>query len=386
MQEVERVTRVSIDESGERLPLVERLVNGLVTQSSKVSPTALQNIFVKYADDFMLFEAFLGNSNEHFNMVEQMLSYIEQYKNSDEGGKFANSIVKELFDFVGKHAEDRDALTKLLLMIVNTVNVHRLSPQVHAKMIRELTDDVINNMDDPFAMIELMNALLGKSRYWGAPGETLLHNMTKALVHHYKNLNDSMDVQSVMSMLWRKLSFDEQAGYIQSVQQDFYYASEILPAGTIAVDHIGTKQRVFVLVKAHRRDVNLLGTIYKDVGHPHMLFIFDVDNGGEVNASLFALKEKDLRIKPSTPLQRFPYSNVFDSGGCCWNGKPKVKNLAQLDSFPDIFLTNERNMHLYPKPKDVEYRDLLVEMSGKDFDESYLMPTNYKFSNLRGKR
>src|SRR5690606_12598808 len=128
-----------------------------------------------------------------------------------------------------------------------------------------------------------------------------------------------------------------------------------------------------------RWDVNLGGQIIDQVGHPKLVFVFDLFRGQIQGKKVAAVKDEVITEK--TKLYRYPFSNV-QSGNleCCWNYFPQLKEFRNIESYPYIFLQGERNFHLYSG--EMGYRALLESLSGKDFDDNQLVDTNKVFAEL----
>ena len=93
---------------------------------------------------------------------------------------------------------------------------------------------------------------------------------------------------------------------------------------------------------------------------------------------------KDERLTPNTPLFVYPFSNVYGNSSICLgnNVLPIYKNPARLHTLAAYILRFPNNNDMYSSSNnklDLEYRDLLEQLKGKD-------PSVYYTGVLKEKR
>lgn len=143
-------------------------------------------------------------------------------------------------------------------------------------------------------------------------------------------------------------------------------------------------KELFILEKpAHRREVTYYGTKFTDVGFPKLLFGYIIDcKTTTIEKTILVAVKNDIFIKPDTEIFKYPFSNVYASGNCCWGTcvVPKIDHPYQLSSLPELYLFQEDNGDLYEgvNASGLQYRELLGELQGKDFNLEWLVPFHAK--------
>lgn len=157
-------------------------------------------------------------------------------------------------------------------------------------------------------------------------------------------------------------------------------------AGYYKKGRVVQEKAVFVL-PADRHDVNYCGQVFPQVGHPGLLFVFTLEPLERekllTHTELYALKPGDS-IRKDLLLYHYPFGNV--SSYVCWGdfGQVKVSEVYELRGLPYAFLQLEKNDDLFSPDRNNKglcQRELLKYLSGRDFDESLLVPSK-RFNEL----
>lgn len=116
------------------------------------------------------------------------------------------------------------------------------------------------------------------------------------------------------------------------------------------------------------------------VGFPHLLFVFEVQDGVLRASRVYAVKDDQKHITNTTPVYLYPYGNVSTStGGICWGGNiiPNIDDFRYLNTLMALFVTSPTNTHLYQQDKTSLYlslSELLLHFQDKEFNEDVLIP------------
>lgn len=112
----------------------------------------------------------------------------------------------------------------------------------------------------------------------------------------------------------------------------------------------------------------------EDVAFPSLIFVFALRETTVVGKFVAAVKED--YILGDTPLFRYPYSNVFNDGSCCWSGLPQITDIRQLGTLPELFFASPDTEHNYEKANSsgLVIRELLEKYRGKRFPKEFLVP------------
>lgn len=186
------------------------------------------------------------------------------------------------------------------------------------------------------------------------------------------------------------------AAFIEDIEAT--YVSPILPKNCLFYKHIPYKNQwtVYCIVPAGRRNIHAFddNTAYLEVGCPRLLIRYDlVENEDSEDLKytlcdiyLYALNNKS-ELNDSTPIYKFPFSNVHDDGKMCLgvNKKPYIKKLYELETLHEKFLfgtifTN----HFYGETNYSSYSfsNMLEYLQEKDFPHEWLVERKITLSEL----
>ncbi len=365
--------RYTLDEEGLKLPVVERVLeNGEVVDRKRVRSLDFQQAMVNSADEWMLYESLWRSSNGYYNCFEAMFKYLEEYRDGDGG-----LILESLLDYVTNNSRDVQ-MAQLFRSLCEKLNAASLDPAAYNSVIRAMVSR-LENVSDPSALLDLLMTLLAQAHFFDSPDLEVV----KCVIGVVQTRVKEFEAGAALDEMWAYMSERTSKRVILEVAKpyldDLSLTTPILPRNcAFYSSNSKSGQRVGILVERCRWDVNLTGDSLPQVAHPNLLFWFQVKDGN-CKASVAAVK--DAVLSGDSRLYRYPFSNVFDHLGCCWN-IPEVKDIRSLESFPGMFLTGERNFHQYPGTAGKEYRELLTYLSAHEFDDMWLKDTGYKVADI----
>lgn len=115
---------------------------------------------------------------------------------------------------------------------------------------------------------------------------------------------------------------------------------------------------------------------FENVAFPKMVFAYHVSGTSLVNA--YVAVYKDISLRDTTQLFRFPYSNVHAGGKLCFWTNEAVKDLVQLQTFPYQWRDVPNNDHIYHVGQSNLTGDTLFEVykafQNCSFDYDILTP------------
>lgn len=159
-------------------------------------------------------------------------------------------------------------------------------------------------------------------------------------------------------------------------------ATPILPKGCIHYCRYTSGKEYFILEYDERHsDFLFYGTTYSNVGIPKLLFFVEVLNKKIVGTKVVAVK--DHFVLPDTELFRWPFTNVYSHDfSICWGSVilPDINEQYEISALPRVFLNQENTLHLYmgSNKSGKEFREILGQLQGKDFDDDILLSTGFK--------
>jgi hypothetical protein len=341
-------TRITIDESGLQLPVVERLMEDMIVTSKKIHVADLHKSMIAVADEWMLYDAVFGDETNAERAVERMFEYLDN-EGLGRGDKFylalANLLKKNEYAKPGQ-------LVEVFRALCEVVNVAKLDSIAYANVVRGMVSR-LDAITDTEALQSMMLSLLEKTHFFDSPEVELLEKVLTVIQAKVKEFDagDELDIELVTPVLPKHCVFYKAGKGNQTVAIEF---------------------------ERSRIDVNLNNQMISQVGHPKLLFVFTVGSRS-ISASVSAIKDEVITGK--TKLYRYPFSNVYNHAGCCWS-VPQVKDVRNLESFPIMFLQGIRNFDLYPKTGGFEYRELLQHCTEQDFNDDLLEDTGKTVADI----
>ena len=178
--------------------------------------------------------------------------------------------------------------------------------------------------------------------------------------------------------------------FLSSRYDDEAHRTGLLPENCIHVTMTAKYVWYYIRYPELHADFTYAGTEYLDFPIPRLLFGFKYmpENGKVAESRVFVMK--DEKPKPETPLFVYPFSNVSGDGRICIgnNALPVYKSPARLGTLASYILRIPNNNDHYSSGHNklnLEYRDLLEQMKGKDPSHYYtdiLVPSRKTLNDI----
>lgn len=312
----------------------------------------LREIFNTMAARFNLNELDEGTVND---LLKGLLKKVTDFKDPD----VINNLFRTLLEKVDLITSNREILNETLMAISSRISSER----------------------DQDTVTEMYLTLLNSVNL-----ETIEHPIIKETVRILlRRIEVEQDV-SLLAQLFNLIGPKVPMEWKREVMAPFFQdqkvrKSPLLPKNCILYQEKLDGTKIVVLeIEKQKFNVVYHKTPIMEVGHPKLLFVFNVLRDRILSVQIVAVRDKIIR--PSTKLYRYPFSNVYSNTfQACWPDKNniRVKEIYQLSGLPYSFISTPSNDHLYD---GTNLRELLVSLSGKDFDESILKETPYTFSDF----
>ncbi|CAG7651428.1 hypothetical protein ACFQI7_28225 [Paenibacillus allorhizosphaerae] len=363
-------TRITIDEEGIQKPIVERILNGVIVQEVRVNAADLQKQMIQSADAWMLYSTILDDAQ---TFISELFRYGSEVAISDQ-----NDILRAIIDELSNdyRKSDEGLMRNLLAVLLENANIATLDNAAYTKLIRAMTEK-LTKIEDPYELQLMFELLLDKVHVFDSPDRQTIKSILDAAVKHVKQF----DAEDAINDLWAHLAVIVKKDVVLELAKehldDLELTTPILPRNCLFFKQSKNRTVIALEVDRARWDVNLRGQIIEQVGHPKLIFIFEM-SGRRIDARVAAVKDEVITEK--SKLYRYPFSHVNSNMYCCWNYFPPLKEFRNIESYPYIFLQGERNFDLYDGAKN--YRELLAELSGHDFDDEQLVETGKVFADI----
>jgi hypothetical protein len=156
--------------------------------------------------------------------------------------------------------------------------------------------------------------------------------------------------------------------------------SPILPKRCVQYSQLdrikGIWQAIFEVPK-DRFSIIYKNKLYKNVGFPRMLFVYQVTNEITTISTIYACRDNE-EITEDTQLYHFPFSHVSIDGHVCMgrNILPSA-SIKELENFHFYFLTSPFGDDYGSKTlTGKSVKDLFEILENKDFPDDWLVPKN----------
>lgn len=158
---------------------------------------------------------------------------------------------------------------------------------------------------------------------------------------------------------------------LSSRYDDEYHATGFLPEGCFAAVMAPKHTWYFIRYPELHADISYCGTEYPHFPLPRLVFGFQYLIREKKVVKSYLCVVKDERLTPETPLYIYPFSNVHGDNSICLgnNALPVYKDPARLHTLAAYILRFPNNNDLYSRSHnklDLEYRDLLEQLKGKE--------------------
>lgn len=174
------------------------------------------------------------------------------------------------------------------------------------------------------------------------------------------------------------------SGVLACTEQRAIAYSGLLPSGCIAYNHSLEREVVCIEYPERYGDITYQETLYERLPLPRLLFKFQYTPGRPVHTCWMAAAGEG-RLRPSTPLYRFPFSNVYPDRRICLgrNALPAIDAPIQLQALPELILRMPNNDDLYnpeANRKGFCFRELLEYVREREpsvYYEELLLPDGH---------
>lgn len=364
-------TRITIDEEGIQKPIVERVLNGVVVQEVKVNAADLQKQMIYSADTWMLYSSILDDPKA---FISELFRYEAEVGTNGNRDDIIDAIIEELSE--GYRKSDDQLMRRLLGVLLENANIPHVDNASYNNLVKALTEK-LTNIDDPHDLRRMFELLIDKVHVFDTPDRETIKSILDAAVKHVKEFESEEAVNDLWTHLAGRVKKDIVLEFAKEHLEDLELTTPILPRNCLFFKQSKKRTVIALEVERARWDVNLRGQTIEQVGHPKLIFIFELSNH-RIKAKLAAVKDEVVTEK--SKLYRYPFSNVHGSMACCWDHFPQLKEFRNIESYPYIFLQGERNFDLYVGEKN--YRELLAELSGQDFNDEKLVETEMVLADL----
>ena len=149
---------------------------------------------------------------------------------------------------------------------------------------------------------------------------------------------------------------------------------------------LNNENKIIVLKKdAHKHDFVYHKSTFSNVGIPTLLFFLQINKNNIIyHGTLYAIKGN--AVTPKTKMFHYPFTNVGGYGHICFGANQEslnLKSIRDLHSFCDKFLMMPSRHELYYKGAlGLSIRPLLELLSGMDFEDEFLEPTNSTYESV----
>ena len=367
------LTRFTVDEDGVQLAVVERLLKDRVVQSAKVKTVDLQHMMIELADEWMVFDTMLKGDPASF--IERTLNYAAEMEGTNRQAK---EILEAVTEYIVDNNQKKD-IKQLYAALCKRLDVADLDIQSFNEVLHAMLSRM-ENVTEKSELLAMMTTLFEKAHLYDSPDLSYIQGILAVATKNVKEFRSKQELDE----LWQHLgSLMDPKILIEAAMphlENFKFTTPVLPKNCLYF--MEEKQFKYVCIEVDRQkiDVNINEDIIEQVGHPKLVFGFTINGNQVVNASVAAVK--DEVITADTRLYRYPFSNVHNHMGMCWSGYPILNEFRNVESFPFLFLTGVRNFDLYPHTAGLEYRELLQQLAGKEFDDNLLVETEKTFATF----
>ncbi len=171
---------------------------------------------------------------------------------------------------------------------------------------------------------------------------------------------------------------------IQTLEQkEIVFSSPTLPPNTIKyAQNQSGMDFLFMIEPEVVTNIQYNQFTFSDIPFPKMVFAYKINKQQVVDVHCAVYK--DLYLRDTTELYRFPYSNVHTNGRLCYFSSERLTDLVQLQDYAYQWRMTKNNDHIYFPGTTNLMKDTLYNVfetfECKPFDESILAPMGLNYS------
>lgn len=349
---------IYLSEEASHFPRIEKVVDGVVMQQKRVLVDDLLESMFSIIEPAMQMKHLL-KADDFFNDV--LLPVIQEA--GDKKPAILSSLFRHLTNSLSQESiEDKEKVIQVLDSFLENFKKYNLNTMETMHLFMTLAKH-IQSEDNEQLVAELYLHLLAGVDLAGEASNELL----KKTLDEIMKVNNPLK-EDYLSKLLRRYK-----------EKHVVCTSPILPKGTLLYQEDNRGGYIIAIeVEPQQRDVMFYQTTFENVGHPRLIFVFEVNESRTAKANLFAVK--DPVIKATTKLYRYPFANVYSNGSCCWPelSSVSIEDPVQLSNLVHLFFNSPHNNHLF---NGENLRELFSKLSGKDFDFAMLKPFGTTFGS-----
>ncbi|WP_066297494.1 hypothetical protein [Bacillus sp. FJAT-29937] len=349
---------------------VQKIENGLPTGKRKL-----------LTDDFLICMLGLMEDKEllSFLMTKDFIETIKTYMEDGEDDEIFNNIMQIVLDRVEKETElleNEPLYVELLIQLLEKVDIQKVKVGSMEKILESVFKKVEHLNDDVTIFQKLLLLLLEKGQVSSELKTPVISKILNVATKKALSTENQEELLLLLEAILEKADGKLVEKTLSKSNPDRVIYNGFMPKNIVYYAKTFSSEVVVIDVPKGRHNIKYHDVQYKDVGHPRLLFIFNVKEGRIRSIRIVAVKDKIL--SENTQLYRYPYSNVHDSGGVCWSySQYHIDQLEKLQHIPYIFLSTPNNSHLSDN-----VRETYARFEKNDFDDEILRPMDLTFRQI----
>ncbi|MYL35449.1 hypothetical protein GLW08_20310 [Pontibacillus yanchengensis] len=360
--------------------IYEKYENGIRVGQKKMKPSDLGLSMLNMLEDHEI----IGHLLENHSLSEMFEEYFNHLKYAEgESYDYNAEVIKTLGLFLELLDENEDS-QEMLGAILKTLSWYFDPTQLDEEAVTGLMRKFIHRISEFHQKDQIQNlfySLLDKVNVLGENSDAFL---TKVLQLALKRATFD-DHETLIHQLFEVTANKSKKDWVvktlsQYMEQERTCASPILPRNCFAYQEYRNGNKIVgIEVDKQRFDVKYHRHEFNEVGHPKLLFIFEVSGTKIRWAKVAAIKERF--ISGQTRLYHYPFANVSTNFSACWPELRdlEIKELSKVGSLPYVFLNSETNDHLF---NGTNLGEKYHKLQNNDFNEDELEDTGLVLSDL----
>lgn len=285
-----------------------------------------------------------------------------------------------LGDFLDEKADEIDVVTsgKLFTLLIERMKKGKIEPD----MFSNLVEVIIKNMKSTSEMLDgevykkLMNLLLEKIQVQEENKAEIISAILSVAVKDISVTDNQKELETLFKAIYKKGKPEWVNDYLDEIVSTVPLYEGFMPKNIVYYRRTLNKDYVVIEVPKSMRDVMYQSVKFKGVGHPRMLFFFEVKNEKIVTIKIACIKGPFINAE--TELYLYPFSHVHHKHNVCWSyGEYEIDSLDKLQHIPYVFISTPNAGHYNP-----DTLDIFKALEGKEFDDDKLIPSGVKFKEL----
>ncbi|HCG4535992.1 TPA: hypothetical protein NJY08_004842 [Salmonella enterica subsp. enterica serovar Typhi str. AG3] len=352
---------ITIDEK--QVPIVERYEKDLQVGIKKITHEKLYRSVIEDSSIDMIFDILV---NLRFEDVKSYLDNQENDELSEEGYDF----ILLMFTHIKDGIISSDMFSEYAEIVMEKVDKDDIPLEQFTKLLSVWVER-LGKTPSKLEYLELYKSIL--QYFLGANGEEDILIQKELLNTIYRYVNSLKEKEKINRWVTNHLIHLPASTLIEAVREKssegkpILYGFSSVPKNASNIIQTSTGTIYLYDIPKTKLRVKYHDVAFEEVGHPRLLFAVITNKKNEVEMlKACALKGKTA-LELSTPIFKYPYSNVYSDGKVCWGGYHSLP----IDQIPLMFLSTPNNSHL-----NGETLDLFKKYEGKVFSDRILQHTN----------